>query len=1020
MVNIPNNHNPDEQVVPEENLPTIDEYMEMMTSPDLPPSIASATVVNVSNGQNTLTLQEFMSNMAAGMNATYISPGFHIYVVNNEDELPDTIFGTNTTGFTGVQHSPHVSDDDQIPNSSEQDALVIASPIINEYDYPNEIADIFFGTNTTDFTGVQHSPHVSEDDQIPNSSEQDELVITTPIINEYDDPDEIPDIIFGNNVSETTYVQYPEHVSDNEDNEDNEEDEDQIPNSLDNQIQNSSEDIIVFENQPTNHHDDDPIADAILQIPSSEDTIVFENQSINHHDDDPIADAILQIPYPDSGENIISASFVQTQPNTNSSSFPFYDEPTLLIVSTDNLSSLNFIPYNSTISSPEEFDSSSSSSNFIPASYSPVHSSTIKYETTSSSSSNFVPANSSQIYSSTIKYENKTIRHMDIPDLTSQEMWDNWNSKWAFFKKEADMARVRLTSTDYDPFDSLIMIGEKYNKKLRSISLNSLAKNILQASGRVVDMEKGLIFPINTRGLNRTKKYTSTLSQNKKIDYFIKLYDKLPKNIQDHLCCAGGSIHSLILNFKKTPNDYDLFFFGDCDPIDLIEKVCDLWQEYIAYAIRSRLSLTIFLKLPDTDRFIQVQFILRHYRCPAEIVYGFDIDVCACLYFNQRFYATPGCIESMEKMTIFIDVDRLSTTAVNRYSKYWGNYGYTLSIPMSWPRAYLDTHLTLKIDLDTYQDQSGPRVDYTDRNCLYNLFWHALNRSNSKIWKQGCINYGNDYHGNANVSDDTSFCENLDYASLPDNIYIINSHAYKIISHDNWPSMKELLFSTPKIFNSIKEYMTIPDSLEFVKINPGSQGNLGIIDSPLGKMITGSFHPIKTTWAEWGRIPKFIYDQPEREEVRLTMFIISCNPNLGRIFNIYKIEPNFYNEFYSIVNRIIDLTDECEHFIKNPKYQSLLSEMESLINEFPFSLKAVCLKDVSMNKSDKIKIGEVQLLPKYGAGHVVDINEHGVTFMLANSYNSWNTIHCEIMTYFENILFVVVPFEDNMQASSSK
>src|SRR3990167_8594637 len=353
----------------------------MMTSPDLPPYIASATVVNVSNGQNTLTLQEFMSNMAAGMNATYISPGFHIYVVNNEDELPDTIFGTNTTGFTRVQHSAHVSDDDQIPNSSEQDALVIASPIINEYDYPNEIADIFFGTNTTDFTGVQHSPHVSEDDQIPNSSEQDELVITTPIINEYDDPDEIPDIIFGNNVSETTYVQYPEHVSDNEDNEDNEEDEDQIPNSLDNQIQNSSEDIIVFENQPTNHHDDDPIADAILQIP-----------------------------YPDSGENIISASFVQTQPNTNSSSFPFYDEPTLLIVSTDNLSSLNFIPYNSTISSPEEFDSSSSSSNFIPASYSPVHSSTIKYETTSSSSSNFVPANSSQIYSSTIKYENKTIR----------------------------------------------------------------------------------------------------------------------------------------------------------------------------------------------------------------------------------------------------------------------------------------------------------------------------------------------------------------------------------------------------------------------------------------------------------------------------------------------------------------------------------------------------------------------------------------------------------------------------------
>jgi hypothetical protein len=62
----------------------------------------------------------------------------------------------------------------------------------------------------------------------------------------------------------------------------------------------------------------------------------------------------------------------------------------------------------------------------------------------------------------------------------------------------------------------------------------------------------------------------------------------------------------------------------------------------------------------------EIQIILRSYKCPAEVVYGFDVDCCSILYDGVNYYSTERCYNSHENKINHFDCDRMSNSYVYR------------------------------------------------------------------------------------------------------------------------------------------------------------------------------------------------------------------------------------------------------------------------------------------------------------------------------------------------------------------
>jgi len=652
----------------------------------------------------------------------------------------------------------------------------------------------------------------------------------------------------------------------------------------------------------------------------------------------------------------------------------------------------------------------------------------------SSSSSEFFPPTFSkafEIYSEPTKLG--FLRPLNISDSSSQDLWDKWSPDWGYTKKLSDAMRRKLAKNrSYNPYDGLMMLTPNKMAKLRKRSLNSLLGHLMNASGRVVDMAGGVIFPINSNGLNRSQKHNTTLSATSTSNFsFLDMLNDLPSEIRRHICYAGGAVKNIILEFQKPSHDHDLFLVGDCNPNKVTDQLLDLWSKYITQGIRTIHALTVHLRIPEVSELIVVQIVLRHYCSPTEVVYGFDIDACACLYHENQFYLTPGCYSSLSNMMICVDVDRLSTTAVIRYLKYWKHYGFLLCIPMAWPEAYLDPLIFINVDRQSNSyDCIFYEPTYKEYNSLYYLFWSVLCMSNAYTYKRTTMQTGgDDYDGESvRLSNTDRFGlsakidEIISERTIPPHIHVFGTVGYKIINKD-WRQTKELLFFYPAELNCVAEFLNIPVELEFVISNPGHQGQIGLISTPRGKMITGSFQPLVMSWKEWAQMPKFETEIRGRE-VGHNMFMMGCNPNLGRIMDIHSFKAGLGQNCQNIIKEILELTinHTSESFIKKFEddfvgasiYSNLLIQLKEHTIADHFTLRAEIMKDFQISDKESIELGQKHYLNRrYGMGCAIDKNEYGITFLLDVPVKTWKSTKYQNFQAGLKVLFVVVPFIDH-------
>ena len=152
-----------------------------------------------------------------------------------------------------------------------------------------------------------------------------------------------------------------------------------------------------------------------------------------------------------------------------------------------------------------------------------------------------------------------------------------------------------------------------------------------------------------------------------------------------NLFIAGGSVLGCLIpnNNTLSRSDVDIFVYGvtveeaNNRILDVLKSVCEN-RKKIAMKLNKPLPTEIIAKsthaitLMGCGIFRPIQFILRIYRSPSEVLQGFDIDSC-CLGFDlssETVFANPRGWRALVTRCNSIDTSRRSPSYESRLIKY--------------------------------------------------------------------------------------------------------------------------------------------------------------------------------------------------------------------------------------------------------------------------------------------------------------------------------------------------------------
>ena len=216
----------------------------------------------------------------------------------------------------------------------------------------------------------------------------------------------------------------------------------------------------------------------------------------------------------------------------------------------------------------------------------------------------------------------------------------------------------------------------------------------------------------------------------------------------DNLLLAGGACQlALTGKFPEStdPEDTDLDFFitGIKDPLlatyrveaCLVELRRDGWA--IDGAIRSGSALTY--RISNGTHRLTIQFILRAYRCPSQVLLGFDMGSCAVGFDGgPRLLFTPLSHFAYATGMNIVDPLHRSTTYERRLIKYWRR-GFGIIMPHLGALEIGPTHCCRQLSkravagklmlfgTSRYQNMikcggavygTAPKSDYTEDPCV--------------------------------------------------------------------------------------------------------------------------------------------------------------------------------------------------------------------------------------------------------------------------------------------------------------
>ncbi|PRP85402.1 hypothetical protein PROFUN_06948 [Planoprotostelium fungivorum] len=178
----------------------------------------------------------------------------------------------------------------------------------------------------------------------------------------------------------------------------------------------------------------------------------------------------------------------------------------------------------------------------------------------------------------------------------------------------------------------------------------------------------------------------------------------------DNVFAAGGSILAALMpvpeehaaknstrrNFfhklMYSNSDIDLFIYG-LNEEDANKKLVEMYESIKdnlpveAICFRSKYAVTIVSRYP----FRHIQIVLRLYKSPAEILMGFDVDVCSVGFDGKKVWMTPRAHRALTHRYNTVDMERRSPSYETRLTKY-AERGFSVVVP-SLDRTRIDPQI---------------------------------------------------------------------------------------------------------------------------------------------------------------------------------------------------------------------------------------------------------------------------------------------------------------------------------------
>lgn len=310
----------------------------------------------------------------------------------------------------------------------------------------------------------------------------------------------------------------------------------------------------------------------------------------------------------------------------------------------------------------------------------------------------------------------------------------------------------------------------------------------------------------------------------------------IPENLKKHLMIAGGYIINNILGLPEDPTiDIDIFVISD-SPVKTLRDYLNWMDKNFGIDWCRRTDKVITLK--STNGYL-IQIMLRDYKSPEQVLFGFDVDSSSCGYYNGSYYVTDRCKYAMVNRVNNVDLGRISTSYEYRLAKYASRKGFYVNNPGF--NRKMEGEIKNKLDVRT---KSGKKK-YQTINGLRKLIYIEkkleadLGRDIDSI-----VTIESDYHHYLNVNKDKKELANGKFLFVKEHGVtsndincIMDAQYYENLS----PSKIELLG---------KENIRV----NFITHSPNSQGYFD--------KFTCSWKPIFMSWKIWNQTSNVKNPQP--------------------------------------------------------------------------------------------------------------------------------------------------------------
>ncbi|CAM9142851.1 unnamed protein product [Pylaiella littoralis] len=324
-------------------------------------------------------------------------------------------------------------------------------------------------------------------------------------------------------------------------------------------------------------------------------------------------------------------------------------------------------------------------------------------------------------------------------------------------------------------------------------------------------------------------------------------------------------------------SDVDLFIYG-VDESAATEKVRQIYNAVKLanpkiYAVRSLRTVTLVSEFP----YRKIQIVLRLYKTLSEVLHGFDVDACSIGFDGHTVWATNRAARSICKRYNVVDISRRSPSYESRLFKY-GKRGHALLVPSLKVDKIKTGLLKGQVTSRTVNFQTGlaklVAMDSSYQKFHLSNWGYYYQRWNEGLLPQEGITEAQRIHNSesARESDYTTMFipygpkwdrdrtrrHVLDYVSTANGwFYRLNlCEPAKAPVQPVVCGNIDVVLSTG-VNTGVGEKMAYSHeeetSLMYMKHVAGDQMWLKVNPSKQGSLLSGSFHPMDTSQAEWER-----------------------------------------------------------------------------------------------------------------------------------------------------------------------